>query len=982
MEFLLLGPVEVRSGTVHLRLSSQRQRALLAALLLTPNVVVPPARLVDLIWGEAAPPSAMANLRTHVAQLRRQLAELEAGVRRIHARAGGYLIEARPDEIDLERFERLAAAGRRALLAGDGKVAAETLGKALALWRGRPLANLPATAATDGEAHRLTEARLGVVEHHCRARLDLGACSEVAGELHRLVVDHPLRERLWALLMLALAGAGQQAAALGAYDTIRSRLAAELGAEPGADLRAAQLAVLRQAGPVTSSVSPAQLPRAAAGFHGRRAELLALDRLLPAGDGSRLAVVVGTAGVGKSDLAVQWAHRVRDRFPDGQLYADLHRSARPSLVLGRFLRALGVPAREIPDDLDEAAALFRSVLAAKAVLCVLDDALDAEHVRPLLPAAPRCMVVATSRNRLDGLVALDGAHRLSLDVLGAADAVAVLGAAIGPERAAREPAATAELAETCARLPIALRITGAQIRHRTGRRVADHLTDLRDHGVLDGLTTDGDTSALRVAYDLSYEALDPATRRTFRLLGLMPGPDTTVPAAAALIEAPASTAARQLERLALAHLVQEHAPGRYRLHDLLRRYATERAHIDCLEDERDTATHALLDHYLARTAAAADILYPFVLRLPGTEPRRSAFDSAEDALAWLSDEVPNLVAAIRHAHAGKHHQLTWQLVDALRGHCMTNWLAEAPELAQIGLESAEALALPDVRAAAHNNLAATHALRYEFPPAIAHFQAALALYRTVQVRRGVTGVLGNLATVHLDTGDLDRADALFAEAAALDPLGSGLRRQSLGVLHEYRGRLAEAAAAHAERAAESHSPHDLVLLARVHARGGDYDAALPVAEEAAKRARSSGDRCTEAYALAVLSTVHAGTGDPAQAVRLAEAALEFARGTGVPGAEIAGHAALAVSLLAGGHHQRALVSGHHALHLTRRTGTRFDECEALIRIGRIHRAAGSPAQGDHYLGSARHLAKTHGYHGLAEAAAEPFAESASRPRRP
>jgi tetratricopeptide (TPR) repeat protein len=511
--------------------------------------------------------------------------------------------------------------------------------------------------------------------------------------------------------------------------------------------------------------------------------------------------------------------------------------------------------------------------------------------------------------------------------------------------------------------------------------VVDHLTDLRDHGVLDGLTTDGDTSALRVAYDLSYEALDAATRRTFRLLGLVPGPDTTVPAVAALIDAPASTAARHLERLALAHLVQEHAPGRYRLHDLLRRYATERAHIDCLEDERDTATHALLDHYLARTDAAADILYPFVLRLSGTQPHRSAFDSEEDALTWLTDEVPNLVAAIRHAHAGRHHRLTWQLVDALRGHCMTNWLAEAPELAQIGLESAEALALPDVRAAAHNNLAATHALRYEFPSAIAHFQAALALYRTVQVRRGVTGVLGNLATVHLDTGDLDRADALFAEAAALDPLGSGLRRQSLGVLHEYRGRLAEAATAHAERAAESHSPHDLVLLARVHARGGDYDAALPVAEEAAKHARRSGDRCTESYALAVLSTIHAGTGDPARAVRLAGTALEFARGTGVPGAEIAGHAALAVSLLAGGHHQRALVSGHHALHLTRRTGTRFDECEALIRIGRIHRAAGSPAQGDHYLGSALHLAKTHGYHGLAEAAAEPFAGSMSRPQR-
>ncbi|MEV7039999.1 BTAD domain-containing putative transcriptional regulator [Amycolatopsis sp. NPDC051061] len=971
MEFLLLGPVEVRSGTAHLRLASQRQRALLAALLLTPNAVISPPRLVEVVWGETAPPSAMANLRTHVAQLRRQLAGLEPGARRIHARAGGYLIEVQADELDIERFERLAAAGHRALLAGDDKDAAETLGRALALWRGRPLANLPATAAAEGEAQRLTEARLAVVEHHCRARLDLGACADVAGELHRLVVDHPLHERLWALLMLALAGAGQQAAALDAHDKIRSRLAAELGAEPGPDLREAQLAVLRQkAVPTTPSVSPAQLPRAAAGFRGRRAELLALDRLLPTGDGSRLAVVAGTAGVGKSDLVTHWAHRVRDRFPDGQLYADLHRSARPAVVLARFLRAMGVPARQIPDDLDEAAALYRSVLAAKSVLCVLDDALDSAHVRPLLPAAPHCMVVVTSRNRLDGLVALDGAHRLPLDVLGAADAVAVLAAAIGPDRAAREPAATADLAETCARLPIALRITGAQIRHRAGRRVLDHLTDMRAHGVLDSLTTDGDTSALRVAYDLSYDALDAATRRTFRLLGLVPGPDTTVPAAAALIDASASTTARHLERLAQAHLIQEHAPGRYRLHDLLRRYAVERAHLDCSEDERETATRALLDHYLARAGAAARVLYPYVLRLPGTRPPRNAFDSEEHARAWLNDEVPNLVAAIRHAHAHQHHRLAWELVDALRGHSMTTWLAEGLELARIGVESAGATDLPDLRAAAHNNLAATHALRYDFQPAIKHFQAALELYRTVRFSRGVTGVLENLATLHLVTGDLDRAGALFAEAAELDPRRNPISRRNLGILHEYRGRLTEATAVHAECAADSRSPDDLLLLARVRARAEDYAAALPTAEEAAEGARRLNDRCTEVHALALLSAIHAATGNPARAVRLAGTVLEFGQGTGDTSAEIAGHAALAVSHLAGGDHRRALVSGHHALRLACRTGARFDECEALIRIGRIHRAAGSPAQAGHYLGSARRLAETHGYHGLAAIAGE------------
>ncbi len=970
MEFLLLGPVEVRSGTGHLQLASQRQRALLAALLLAPGAVVAPHRLVEVIWGETAPPSAAANLRTHVAQLRRQLATLDGGARRIHARAGGYLLEVRPDELDAERFERLAAAGHRALLAGDDESAAETLGRALALWRGRPLGNLAPTTAVEAEAQRLLEARLAAVEHHCRARLNLGACADVAAELRALVAGHPLHERLWALLMLALAAAGQPAAALDAYDTITSRLAGELGAEPGPDLREAQLAVLRhQVVSAPSPLRPAQLPRATAGFRGRRTELLALDRLLPGGDGPRLGVVTGTAGVGKSDLVTQWAHRVRDRFPDGQLFADLRRSARPGSVLGRFLRALGVPARQIPDDTDEAAALYRSVLADRSVLCVLDDALEPAQVRPLLPAAPNCVVLVTSRNRLDGLVALDGARRVTLDVLDAADAVAVLAAAIGPGRSAGEPAAIAELAETCARLPIALRITGAQLRHRAGRRVADHLADLRAQGVLDGLTTDGETSAVRGAYDLAYAALAPAARRTFRLLGLVPGPDATPAAVAALTGVPAATAARHLERLALAHLVQEHAPGRYRLHELLRRYAAERADLECSGEERDTATRALLGHYLAHTGAAAELLYPDVLRQSAPQPA-CAFDSEEAARSWLDDEVPNLVAATRHAHAHGYHGQAWQLVDTLRGHCMTAWLADGPELARIGLAAADATGEADARAAAHNNLAATCALRYDFEAAVPHFRAALALYRELGFRRGVVSVLENLATLHLYTGDLDRASVLFSEAAELDPAGNPVCRRSLGMLHEHRGRLAEAAAVHTSVAADTRCADDLLLLASVRTRAADYETALPIAEEAAELARRSNDRWTEAYAFAVLSRIHAGTGDPVRAVRFAEKALDASSSIGDPGVEIAGHTALAVSRLAGGHHERALLSGHHALRIARRTGARFDECEALITIGHVHRAAGAHEQAGHYLGAALLLAKTHGYHGLAAVAAE------------
>ncbi|SEF37521.1 DNA-binding transcriptional activator of the SARP family [Amycolatopsis pretoriensis] len=965
MEFLLLGSVDARSGAEHLRLTSQRQRALLAALLMTPNVVVPLQRLVEVVWGEAAPASAMANLRTHVSRLRQQLAALGGG-QRIQARAGGYLIETRPDEVDVERFRRIASHGHRAFVAGDDALAAQLLGQALSLWRGQPLSGLPPTPAIDGEAQRLLEARWAVVEDDCRARMNLGACADVAGELRRLVADHPLHERLWSLLMLALAGAGQQAAALDAYSVIRDRLADELGAEPGPDLRDAHSAVLRQRGvPATLPVTPAQLPRAATGFRGRHTELLALDRLLLSGDGPCLVVIAGTAGAGKSELATQWAHRVREKFPDGQLYADLHDTYGPASILARFLRALGVPAQQIPRDVIEATTLYRSVLAVKSVLCLVDNVTDAAEVRPLLPAASSCAVVVTSRNRLDGLVALEGAHRISLDVLPPADAVAVLTAAVGAERSTEEPTAIAELAETCARLPLALRIAGAQIRHRAGRRVTDHLADMRNHGVLNSLTVDGDTSAVRTAYDLSYQALDSATRRTFRLLGLVPGGDITPDAAGALTGAPAAVITRQLERLASAHLVQEHAPNRYRLHDLLRHYAAERAQT---EDDSEAATRALLGHYLAYADAAADLLYSPMLRLPGPRSHSDAFADRDTARAWFGSEFPNLVAAIRHAHTRNTPVSVCRLVDALRGYCMNNWSAEGPELARIGLESANATGRPDLCAVAHNHLAASHALRCDFPPAIRHFEAALHLYRALRSRRGMTAVLNNLAMLYLTTGDLERATTAFAEAIALEDAPNPWRQLNLGILHEHRGDLTKAAAIYAQQVADGPQPCALVLLARVGVRVGDYGAARHAAEEAAEQARCINDHSFESRALTVLSTVHAGVGNHAGAVQLAETALESAAGATDPTIEAAGYAALAAGHLAGSQYRLALLNAHHALQLTRRLGTRFEECEALLQLAHIHRAAGTRAEADHYFGAALRIAESHGYRGLADRA--------------
>jgi tetratricopeptide (TPR) repeat protein len=712
-------------------------------------------------------------------------------------------------------------------------------------------------------------------------------------------------------------------------------------------------------------VTPAQLPRAT-GLWGREPELAALDELLLPQAGAHLVLVVGAAGVGKSALVTRWGQRTRERFPDGQLYADLGDPAEPGTVLARFLRAFGVPAPRIPHDTAEASALYRSVLAGKSLLCVLDNAADPAQVRPLLPAAADCAVLITSRNRLDGLVALDGAHRLTLDVLAEPDAVALLAAAAGPDRAG-EPATLAGIARQCGYLPLALRITAAQLARRPGRPLADHLADLSGRTALDAFTVDG-ASPVRAAHELSYRTLDRATRRTFRLLGLAPGPDVTAPAAAALTRLPLDTAARHLDQLAAAHLAQEHAPGRYRLHELLRRYAAERADTDDTGQEREAAVRALLRHYLHRADAATDRLYPFAMRLPRPRPAESAFPDDDTARAWLDTELPNLVAAVRHAHATGRHLMTWQLVDALRGHCQFNLLPEGADLARMALEAAETTGRPDARAAAHNNLAATHALHHEFEPAIDHFNTARRLARTLGSRSREIVALQNLAQLYLTTGDVARAATALDATAALGhtPDPPGLLHRA--VLQEYRGRLEEAIALLRQALAEHRDPCGLLLLARVIARTGRYEAGRPAAEAALAEARRCGDVCTETHAHALLALIHAGAGNLDRALAAAETAVRQAP-KAEPTAETAGHTALATVRCLTGDHEAAVRHAEHALRVSRRAGTRFEECEALLAGSRAHHGAGDHGQAHQSLRSAQDLARDNGFDGLAEQAA-------------
>jgi DNA-binding SARP family transcriptional activator len=646
----LLGPVEIRAGARWLDLGPPQQRAVLAALAVDAGRPVMLRTLIDRVWDDAPPVGAKPALYAHITRIRQALDAAAATTAdgpdsggeppaRLFRRAGGYLLEVEPDQIDLRRFRRLASTARDPQRSDTDRV--ELLREALDLWRGVPLADLPGEWAARMR-NNWQQQRLDAVVHWSHAQLRLGRTDEVIGALRDLAADHPRAEPLVGVLMRAFAAAGRDAEALDCYAAARTRLVHELGTEPGADLRAVHTAVLRgdlraaarsrvtggaPARPTGGRALPAQLPADVHAFTGRQDELAELDRLLagpgPAGlpglqglpgraglagpgglagpaaaagaataAGEPTAVVIaaisGTAGVGKTALAVRWAHRTRDRFPDGQLYVDLRgydpeQPVSATDALAGFLTALGVPAAEIPPAVDDRAARFRTEITGRRLLLLLDNAATVDQVRPLLPGAASCFVLVTSRDSLAGLIARHGAHRLDLDLLPLPDAVTLLRTLLGG-RVVAEPAAAATLAEQCARLPLALRVAAELAASRPATPLRQIVTDLADdRRRLDLLDAGGDRhTAVRAVFSWSYRHLPAHAAQAFRLLGIYPGPDLDPQATATLFDTSLDGARQLLDLLARAHLIQparRHPAdtGRYGMHDLLRAYATQLA---------------------------------------------------------------------------------------------------------------------------------------------------------------------------------------------------------------------------------------------------------------------------------------------------------------------------------------------------------------------------------------------------------------------
>ncbi|MCW8103326.1 AfsR/SARP family transcriptional regulator [Streptomyces tauricus] len=724
LRFSVLGPLRTWLDGVEIELGPPQQRAVLAVLLLAEGAQVSVDQLADAVWGTEAPASASGILRGYVHRLRRALdpeADVAASV--IRSLGDGYQLRT-VGELDLSLFRELCAQAERAQARGETESAVTHLREALSLWQGSALAGVPGEYA-QGQRHRLDELRLSARSACLRAELDLGSHVAAVAELVELVAEHPLDERLRELLMLALYRSGRQAAALDSYRAAQGLLANELGVDPGPALQTLYQRVLRAdpellapPDPVTpapptpsptpaiphGSPVPAQLPSGLPVFVGRDAELAEMARLSSGGT-VVVSAIAGMAGVGKTAFAVHWARQVAARFPDGQLYLNLRgfdpvtQPVAPEHALRTLLGSLGEDLRGLQQDLDALSVRYRTLISGKRMLVLLDNARDAAQVRPLLPGTADSLAIVTSRNRLTGLVAVDGAHPLNLDVLTRAEAHALLARRLGTARVEAEPQAVEEIIDRCARLPLALAITAARAATRPAFSLASMAAELGDSAaVLDAFQDHGDTAAdARAVFSWSYDALTPEAARLFRLLALHPGPDITLPATASLIARTAPDTRRLLAELVQAHLLDENTPGRYASHDLLRTYAGELTGTTDPAEQRHTARHRMLDHYLhtahqgTALISLARTLIPLAPVTEGVQAEDLAADKAK-AMAWFTAEEAVLLGAFKQSAAHEYDTYTWQLAWAVSHHLHLRGLwQEAEEMHLTALRAARRL---------------------------------------------------------------------------------------------------------------------------------------------------------------------------------------------------------------------------------------------------------------------------------------------------
>jgi DNA-binding SARP family transcriptional activator/Tfp pilus assembly protein PilF len=999
----VLGPVEVVGPHGPARLEGARQRSVIGLLALSPGVTVPRWRLIDGLWGERPPRTAVKSLHSHVARVRQALEACGLAGALVTAEPG-YRLDIDPGRVDAARFEADVRRGREALAGGAAADAAAALRDALARWRAEvALADAEPCGWAAAEVERLAHVRLAACEALWEAELRLGHHAAAIEELERLLVAHPLREKLVELLMLALYRAGRPTDALAAYQRLRVRLADELGVDPGPPLVALHSRILRAdphldaspgpeaganqgtVGPATPSEdpardrspaggpisAPAQLPAPVGYFTGRDQPLSILDQLLADRSArARIALVTGLAGIGKTSLAVHWAHRVADKFPDGQLFVDLRghepRSAlAPERALAHALRSLGVPSDRVPVDPDEQASLYRSLLHGRRVLVLLDNAGSTETVLPLVPAGGGNLLLVTSRSRLPALTTHHEVTVIGLDPLAHLEAFSLLGKVLGPQRLAAEPEAADELVRLCDRMPLALRIAAAKLATQPDQPLQELAAGLAAEDRLEALSVDGGARSVRAVFASAYRTLSEPAARVFRRLGTHPGASFTADLAAAVAGLTPAAAGQALTELAAHHLVVDTGPGRFRCHDLTALYAR-----GCAEAEESAATRAevaerLVEWYVAVAHAANRVVDPGrdrvtpVLRFPA--PPVPFGRDHRAALAYLDGERPNLLPVVRFAHDLGHHTAACHLAYLLTGFYDSRGHGEERiEMCRLAVAAAGRAGDPALEGLMRSGLGMAYNATRRYQEALTVLGEALPLMRAAGDRRGEGHVLNNMAAAYTGLRRFDAAVTAFTQALSVhsasgNRLGVALAHYNLGHV-QVRLRRAEVGLTHYREALalapQIDSPRIeaaiLAGLGEAYLLLGDHPQALAQYQRALDMRRRIGDRRVEPDTLCDLGTAYLQGGDYPAAVAHFQQAVAVSAATGDANAEAVARGKLGLAYLARGDLVAAREELRHALSLRLRVPDPYEEAHLHRGLADLSERAGDPAGGQRH----------------------------------
>ncbi|MEU6848748.1 tetratricopeptide repeat protein [Actinacidiphila alni] len=1007
MEIHLLGAVELSAQETAVRLGSDRERCLLASLALDVGRPVSQEALIGRLWDDEPPPTARANLHTYISRLRHALRTVDSaagsGTRPpavITLRAHTYTLEAEPDSIDWHRFVRLAKAATTFARAGDDTRALDELDAAEGLWIGEALAGLPGIWPRSARS-MMAERRLSTVHTRLTLRLRLGRFADVVSEASELNRRHPLDETLARLLMIALYAVGRYAEALAVYQRARNLFRTRLGSEPGEQLARAHGQILRRAPlaelvpglrpsapPPSGTASAEVVPLRPVPRHlpGRRQELVGrereIGRLLRAGrhtDGSGWIVAIeaisGMAGVGKSTLALHAAHRLGDSFPDGSVFVDLrgHSVAQAPLTteeaLAALLRAFDVPPQQIPPGLQERTAQWRTLVAAKRAIIVLDDAAGTRQVLPLLPDGSSSLVLITSRHRL---VELPAAHPLFVDVLPEDDAVGFFRSLVGPGRAA-DSGKIADIVNRCGLLPLAIEITASRFKARPSWNL-DHLIERlsRRPGRLQELR-DG-YREVAVAFEMSYQALTSEQRSAFRRLSLYPGTDFGLHAAAAIIGRPLERTERLIEDLLEYCLLQEPNPERYRFHDLLGEFAATLAGLEEPPEESAAALRRLGDYMLLAADRADRQLHPHRNRWDVIAPQASVnvprMPDATAARTWLGVELEGALAVERRARRDGNVRQAARLAAVLAESAESQgYWREAAAMHEAAVTHWRATGSPHAECRALLDLATAHARTARYPQAAECVERALTLARDGEDDIATAEALGQLGVLQWHVGEYDAGLDLHKRCLELrrrtgDIRDVGRSLNNVGITYlsmgDYRSALENfTAALRAVREAGDTELQATFLnnLAEFHLRTGDADSA----RAAFKEALAVGDAVLSATNRAVISTnlaaALAESGDSAAALDLGRTALATFRRTGDVRNEAHALNVLGKILHGAGDPQEARAHHDEALRLARGIGASHEEAAALRCAGTVERDLGEAAQARSHLEAAAAIAR-------------------------